>query len=98
RFSRDWSSDVCSSDLPERNVLNDIDMDRGRFCIVTGANMAGKSTFLRSVALLLVMANTGMPVKGRGVRYSPLRLLTSMRSSDSLDRKSVVEGKSGHLR
>lgn len=69
---------------PQRNVLNDMAMDRGRFCIVTGANMAGKSTFLRSVALLLVMANTGLPVKAREVRYAPLRLLTSMRSSDSL--------------
>ena len=69
---------------PQRNVLNDIALDRGRFCIVTGANMAGKSTFLRSVALQLVMANTGLPVKGKEVRYSPLRLLTSMRSSDSL--------------
>lgn len=69
---------------PKRNVLNDIAMDRGRFCIVTGANMAGKSTFLRAVALLLVMANAGLPVKGREVRYRPVRLLTSMRSSDSL--------------
>jgi len=51
---------------------------------VTGANMAGKSTFLRAVALQIVMANMGLPVKGREVKYNPVRLLTSMRSSDSL--------------
>ena len=69
---------------PKKNVLNDFEIGKGRFCIVTGANMAGKSTFLRAVALQIVMANMGLPVKGTDVRYTPVRLLTSMRSSDSL--------------
>ena len=69
---------------PEKNVLNDFEIGKGRFCIVTGANMAGKSTFLRAVALQIVMANMGLPVKGKEVQYNPVRLLTSMRSSDSL--------------
>ncbi|MBA4745753.1 MAG: DNA mismatch repair protein MutS [Muricauda sp.] len=69
---------------PEKNVLNDFEIGKGRFCIVTGANMAGKSTFLRAVALQIVMANMGLPVKGKEVKYAPVRLLTSMRSSDSL--------------
>ncbi|RIV35328.1 DNA mismatch repair protein MutS [Flagellimonas lutimaris] len=69
---------------PEKNVLNDFEIGKGRFCIVTGANMAGKSTFLRAVALQIVMANMGLPVKGKDVKYAPVRLLTSMRSSDSL--------------
>jgi len=69
---------------PEKNVLNDFEIGKGRFCIVTGANMAGKSTFLRAVGLQIVMANMGLPVKGREVLYNPVRLLTSMRSSDSL--------------
>lgn len=69
---------------PEKNVLNDFEIGKGRFCIVTGANMAGKSTFLRAVALQVVMANLGLPVKGQEVKYAPVRLLTSMRSSDSL--------------
>ena len=69
---------------PKKNVLNDFEIGKGRFCIVTGANMAGKSTFLRAVGLQIVMANMGMPVKGTDVRYTPVRLLTSMRSSDSL--------------
>lgn len=69
---------------PKKNVLNDFSLDEGRFSIVTGANMAGKSTFLRAVALQIVMANMGLPVKGKDVKYQPVRLLTSMRSSDSL--------------
>ncbi|MDC6384016.1 DNA mismatch repair protein MutS [Flagellimonas taeanensis] len=69
---------------PQKNVLNDFSLDTGRFSIVTGANMAGKSTFLRAVALQIVMANMGLPVKGKEVKYKPVRLLTSMRSSDSL--------------
>jgi len=69
---------------PKKNVLNDFEIGKGRFCIVTGANMAGKSTFLRAVALQIVMANLGLPVKGQEVKYAPVRLLTSMRSSDSL--------------
>jgi len=69
---------------PKKNVLNDFSLDEGRFSIVTGANMAGKSTFLRAVALQIVMANMGLPVKGKEVKYRPVRLLTSMRSSDSL--------------
>jgi Mismatch repair ATPase (MutS family) len=69
---------------PKKNVLNDFSLDEGRFSIVTGANMAGKSTFLRAVALQIVMVNMGLPVKGKEVKYKPVRLLTSMRSSDSL--------------
>jgi len=69
---------------PKKNVLNDFAIEKGRFCIVTGANMAGKSTFLRAVGLQIVMANMGLPVKGKQVQYNPVRLLTSMRSSDSL--------------
>ena len=68
----------------KKNVLNDFEIGKGRFCIVTGANMAGKSTFLRAVGLQIVMANMGLPVKGKEVKYAPVRLLTSMRSSDSL--------------
>lgn len=68
----------------KKNVLNDFTIGKGRFCIVTGANMAGKSTFLRAVSLQIVMANMGLPVNGKEVEYKPVRLLTSMRSSDSL--------------
>ncbi|SHJ88968.1 MutS-related protein [Pseudozobellia thermophila] len=69
---------------PEQSVLNDFTIDKQQFFIVTGANMAGKSTFLRTVSLEIVMANLGLPVCAKEVRYSPIKLITSMRTTDSL--------------
>jgi DNA mismatch repair ATPase MutS len=46
--------------------------------------MAGKSTFLRTVSLSIVMANCGLPVCAESFKYAPRRLITSMRTTDSL--------------
>ena len=46
--------------------------------------MAGKSTFLRTVSLQIVMANIGLPVCATAAEYSPIKLITSMRTTDSL--------------
>ena len=46
--------------------------------------MAGKSTFLRTISLAIVMANMGLPVCAESFEYTPVRLITSMRTSDSL--------------
>lgn len=46
--------------------------------------MAGKSTFLRTVSLQIVMANAGLPLCADEVSYSPIKLITSMRTTDSL--------------
>jgi DNA mismatch repair ATPase MutS len=46
--------------------------------------MAGKSTFLRTVALHIVMANVGLPVCAKTSKYKPIKLITSMRTTDSL--------------
>ena len=46
--------------------------------------MAGKSTFLRTVSLHIVMANVGLPVCASSSEYNPVKLITSMRTSDSL--------------
>jgi len=69
---------------PERRILNNFQIDREQFLIITGANMAGKSTFLRTVSLQIVMANIGLPVCASKTEYSPIKLITSMRTSDSL--------------
>lgn len=69
---------------PKKSVLNDFQIDKEQFFIITGANMAGKSTFLRTVALQIVMANAGLPVYASRAEYSPIKLITSMRTSDSL--------------
>jgi len=69
---------------PANSILNDITIDGGQFFIITGANMAGKSTFLRTVSLQIMMANVGLPVCAESVSYSPIKLITSMRTTDSL--------------
>ncbi|WBL25272.1 MutS-related protein [Zunongwangia sp. HGR-M22] len=69
---------------PEKRVANDFYIDSKEFFIVTGANMAGKSTFLRTVSLQIVMSNIGLPVCAEDCSYTPIKLITSMRTSDSL--------------
>ncbi len=70
----------------ESRVSNDFLIREHDFHIITGANMAGKSTFLRTVSLMIVMANTGLPVCAASMSYKPIKLVTSMRTADSLTR------------
>ena len=69
---------------PKKAIPSDITINTAQFFIVTGANMAGKSTFLRNVALQIVMANIGLPLSATSVKYNPIKLITSMRTTDSL--------------
>jgi DNA mismatch repair ATPase MutS len=69
----------------QTRVCNDFSIiSQGNFVIITGANMAGKSTFLRTVGLNLVFAKAGLPVCAAFFEFKPLKLFTSMRTSDSL--------------
>lgn len=52
--------------------------------IITGSNMAGKSTFLRSIGLAMVLGQAGAPVCAAHARISPMRLISSMRIADNL--------------
>lgn len=67
-----------------KRIDNDFVINNEEFFIVTGANMAGKSTFLRSISLAIVMSNTGLPICAEKATYNPIKLITSMRTSDSL--------------
>ena len=69
---------------PQKRINNDFEIDGKQFFIITGANMAGKSTFLRTVALQIVMSNIGLPVCAKNCSYSPIKLISSMRTTDSL--------------
>lgn len=69
---------------PKKRIDSDLKLEEEQFFIVTGANMAGKSTFLRTVALHIVMANVGLPVCAKHSKYKPIKLITSMRTTDSL--------------
>ncbi len=69
---------------PKKRISNDFEIAGEQFFIITGANMAGKSTFLRTVGLQILMSNIGLPVCAESCSYSPIKLITSMRTSDSL--------------
>jgi hypothetical protein len=55
-----------------------------RLLVVSGSNMSGKSTMLRSVGLNVVLAWAGMPVRAKSLRVSPLAVGASMRVQDSI--------------
>ncbi|MEM1055380.1 MAG: MutS family DNA mismatch repair protein [Bacteroidota bacterium] len=65
-------------------VGNDVALGGGAVILVTGSNMSGKSTFLRSIGLATVLAWAGGPVWARSLAVRPLRPFTSMRIGDVL--------------
>ena len=70
---------------PDRKVRNDLQIDAlGALLIITGSNMAGKSTFIRTVGINLCLAYAGAPVDAASLRTLPFRLYTCIRISDSL--------------
>jgi DNA mismatch repair ATPase MutS len=69
----------------EKRVHNDFTVSsEGVVSIISGANMAGKSTFLRTVAINYLLAMTGAPVCAGKMTFKPMSLYTSMRTTDSL--------------
>ena len=58
----------------------------GDFIIITGPNMAGKSTFLRTIGVNLILARLGAPVCAEAMSFKPLKIYTSMRTNDSLSK------------
>lgn len=70
---------------PEKRVCNDLEMPtRGHIKLITGSNMAGKSTFLRTAGLNIVLATTGAPVCAQSLKLPILQVYTSMRTQDAL--------------
>ncbi|WP_304238836.1 MutS family DNA mismatch repair protein [Phocaeicola plebeius] len=66
-------------------VKNDATIpSRPFFLIITGANMAGKSTYLRTIGVNYLLACIGAPVCCERLRLHPNQLITSLRTSDSL--------------
>lgn len=70
---------------PGQLVGNPVDLTNfGQLYIITGANMAGKSTYLRTVGVNLVLAMAGSAVLAEELTFSPVRIMTSIRTTDSL--------------
>lgn len=66
-------------------VSNSVDFSKQNFIILTGSNMAGKSTFLRSLGVNMVLSGTGSPICASSANVHPLNVCVSMRLSDSLN-------------
>jgi hypothetical protein len=81
------AKDVGHPLIPDhRRILNDIDITgSSRIVIVTGSNMAGKSTFLRTCGVNAVLALAGAPVCASSFTLSHVQVISSMRISDSLE-------------
>jgi hypothetical protein len=70
---------------PESKVCNDFELNEDqRIVILTGSNMAGKSTFLRTVGVNLALAYAGAPVNAASMQTSLFRLFTCIKVSDSV--------------
>ena len=70
--------------LGKKAVRNNFSISDQHYYIITGANMAGKSTFLRSIGINYVLAMCGMPVFADKLRVSLFSLFSSMRTTDDL--------------
>jgi DNA mismatch repair ATPase MutS len=66
-------------------VHNDFRLDaQTRVLLISGSNMSGKSTYLRTAGINAVLALAGAPIRGKSLRMTPIRLGTSIRRVDSL--------------
>jgi hypothetical protein len=89
----DWTEETSLSGedlthpliLPEKAIGNSIGFDsERRLVILTGANMSGKTTFMRTLGINCVLANLGLSPFGKSLSLGPVQLYTSMRNSDNL--------------
>ena len=70
----------------QKRITNDFEISGpGKIHLITGSNMAGKSTFLRTIGVNIVLAMAGAPVCARTFECSEINVSTSMRTSDSLE-------------
>ena len=80
------AADLAHPLIPvKERIPNDIHLGRtNKLALVTGSNMSGKTTFLRTVGINLLLAQCGAPVCARSFSFTPMHLLTAIRISDSL--------------
>ena len=71
---------------PESRICNHFNLKgRGQFAMITGSNMSGKSTFLRTVGVNLILALMGAPCCAKSGQVSHMKMFTSMRTQDNLE-------------
>lgn len=69
---------------PKHRVYNNISFSQEKFVILTGSNMSGKSTFLRTLGINLALAKAGSVVCAKQFSFFPFEIFVSMRITDSL--------------
>ena len=76
--------------IPEKErVANNFSIGKkDHIHLITGSNMSGKTTFLRTIAVNLLLAQSGSPVVASYFYFSPLQILSSLRTQDSLHEHS----------
>ena len=71
--------------MKEKCIDNNIEIGNNKkLFLITGSNMSGKSTFLRTIGVNLLIAKCGMPVFASQFEFCPMEIYTSLRLSDSL--------------
>lgn len=84
---REGSHPIIHWRVGTQAVPNDVDMgtgpDKTQIMFITGPNARGKTTYMRKVALFSMIAQAGGPVPAQSMRLRPLRVLSSMKNSDS---------------
>ena len=80
------ASDLYHPLIPlQENVINDLSIGiKNRILLVTGSNMSGKTTYLRTVGINTLMAQCGLPVCAAYFLFHPLQIYSSIRITDSL--------------
>lgn len=73
--------------LSKKRVCNDITIDKNKnILLITGSNMSGKSTFLRTIGINLILSYIGAPVCAKKFECSLMQIFTCMRTSDNLEK------------
>jgi len=73
--------------LTNEQTFNDIKIDKSsRILLITGSNMSGKSTLLRTTGINLILAYVGAPVCAQNFKCSIMRIFTCMNVSDNLEK------------
>ena len=77
---------VCHPLIPEQERIGNpvVGGDPEKMFLITGSNMSGKTTYLRTIGVTLVLAQSGAPVCAESFFFTPMSLLTSIRVNDSL--------------
>ncbi len=81
------AEDLAHPLLGEEAVANDVSLDAQRpILVVSGANMAGKSTLLRTIGVNVALTYAGAPVRARSMEMSPMNEIASIGVQDSLQK------------